>query len=652
VEPSLFSIACTTCRARLVVRDASAIGEIRECPKCSSFVHVLPPDGWEPPDGTAEKPAPQGDGRGAASRSAAGASTFAGCGASPAEASLDLVKPPDSPAETGLARAKPPPLPAGAAGSAPPAAGPTKWWVSPTELAWRRWLLWATIPPLGVVLGVAGWAMLGPGARPSPEPPPPETAVAQPEPVPPEAPEPPPVAPEPPIPAPQPAREAPDPAADSPSGPTQTDEPPKQGDPVQPEPELPGEMGEAAPPRSPGELSPGEARPVEPPAEQPPPDEAAPDEAPPAPRPAALPGLSDADVQTRLAVVVPAIEMSEMPLGEAFGLLGTLSTVPITLDADVLAPMELTLRDPITVRLSGATLGRAVAAAAEQVGLAPVVERGQVLVTAPAAFRREIRTMRYSVSDLTGSDPAALDELAAMIRRLVAPDRWEAAGGPGRLRVAGQTLEIDQTPAVHYEVIVFCEKLRVARGRLPRSRIDPERFTLATRSQRARAILDHPVTANFRHEAPLGQALGHLAVSAGADILIDRIALSAAGVTDQTPVSVAVEDEPLAAALDRLLHPLGLGYRVIDAETLQVTGRTLVDGRLEVEFHPVADRLARGGTVEGLIHEIKTGMGGAGWAESGGQAAILFDPPSGCLIVLQAQPVQRAVEGFLRKPPG
>ncbi len=53
MEKPLFSVSCTTCRARLAVRNKEAIGEILECPKCGSMVLIAPPEGWvfseEPP---------------------------------------------------------------------------------------------------------------------------------------------------------------------------------------------------------------------------------------------------------------------------------------------------------------------------------------------------------------------------------------------------------------------------------------------------------------------------------------------------------------------------------------------------------------------------------------------------------------------------
>ena len=46
MEKALFSVSCTTCRARLAVRNKEAIGEILECPKCGSMVLISPPEGW------------------------------------------------------------------------------------------------------------------------------------------------------------------------------------------------------------------------------------------------------------------------------------------------------------------------------------------------------------------------------------------------------------------------------------------------------------------------------------------------------------------------------------------------------------------------------------------------------------------------------
>ena len=63
VDKALFSITCTTCRARLTVRSAAVIGSIQECPKCGSMVQIVPPVGWKAAEaeGRPEESRPKAD---------------------------------------------------------------------------------------------------------------------------------------------------------------------------------------------------------------------------------------------------------------------------------------------------------------------------------------------------------------------------------------------------------------------------------------------------------------------------------------------------------------------------------------------------------------------------------------------------------------
>ncbi|MBN2217096.1 MAG: hypothetical protein JW719_06950 [Pirellulales bacterium] len=192
MEQSLFTITCTTCQARLEVRNESLIGQIVACPKCQSMVHITPPAGWSRegqaasseasavgpasparPPATKEPPAA----RPAASKPspaapAPGAST-------PAESSrwtraAGIVPPPlpkhRVPAEAGSAPAPTPataspdpsPTPASAAVPVPMAAG-----ISPIEQLWRKGLLWVGAPVAGLAIVVALVWMLSPDRQAS-----------------------------------------------------------------------------------------------------------------------------------------------------------------------------------------------------------------------------------------------------------------------------------------------------------------------------------------------------------------------------------------------------------------------------------------------------------------------------------------------------
>ncbi len=360
----------------------------------------------------------------------------------------------------------------------------------------------------------------------------------------------------------------------------------------------------------------------------------------------ARPPLPAIDVAARLAEPVPQLALSDVPLGQAVALLAQLGGVPLTFDPWGLESLGVSLRHPVSVRRDNAPLGELLESVLRERGLVYVAEAGHVVVTSPEAVRGELIRRRYSVDDLAANE-ASLGELARTVEDLVAPESWQSQGGPGSVQPGGGALNIEQTASTHHRVLVFCEKLRKARGLPVRSRFPSEWFDLATRRNRAADVLAQSVTANFREPHPLIEVLGHLGGLAGADIVLDRRALAADGLADTEPASVAIVDEPFEAALDKLLRPLGLAWRALDARTIHVSTQAAVDEAMELEFYPVApllDGLVTGPT---LIEQICTRIAGPTWSDAGGPGVIRFDAASRHLIVRHNQAVQAAVERLL-----
>jgi len=367
------------------------------------------------------------------------------------------------------------------------------------------------------------------------------------------------------------------------------------------------------------------------------------------PKPVAKPqAAADVDVRTRLAMPIPKIELPEMPLADAVALLAGMANVPVGFDPDAMQQRGATTRDRVGLSLSGTTVGQALEAIASSRKLTCVVQGGHVLVTSPADHRETLRVVRYPVDDLTGKDVQATSELARMVQKLVAPDAWQANGGSGTIAAEEGALLVNQTGSVHFQVHVFCQKLRTARGKPVRSRLSPELFTLATRADRAGAMLGHLVTVNFRQPTPLAEILVHLRRSSGAEILVDGPALAAAGMSESAKTTLVAQRQPLAAALGQALGPLGLGWRVVGPETVQVTTRQAVAARLELEFYPVGSLLARQ-EPPALIERLKGRVPGASWNGGGGAGVVLFDPLAQALLIRETQPVQIAVEAALKE---
>jgi hypothetical protein len=357
------------------------------------------------------------------------------------------------------------------------------------------------------------------------------------------------------------------------------------------------------------------------------------------------------DVASRLADPLAQLELTNIPLVKGVDLLAALGTLPITMDADAMAQLGVTPRDPISLDVHSTTLGKALETAVAQRGLAVAAENGQVLIGPPAEYREALRKVRYTVSDLTGDDKAAAAELAAAVRKLVAPESWQGGSGRGTIESDGSALVVLQSSDVHRQVLVFCEKLRNARHKPLRSHDDPQHFTLATRWDQARGMLDRPVTVDFHEPAPLVKILAFLTEATAADILIDRAALAAAETSDRVDGALTVKQRALGPALAELLRPLGLAYRIVGPAVLQVTTIEAADERLDIEFYPVGAWLAQGVSGPHLAERLKARVAATTWSDVGGPAEVYFDSPSRCLIVLQSQPVQVAIQRLLAAVP-
>jgi len=342
--------------------------------------------------------------------------------------------------------------------------------------------------------------------------------------------------------------------------------------------------------------------------------------------------------------VVPGVS-----LRDALKLVSQLSQVPITLDLDALAPLGITLDDQVTVRLSQTTLKAVLETIVASRGLAFTVEAGQILVTRPPKDRSVLRQFRDTVSDLTQDNPVAAAELVGLITKLVSPDSWQTAGGRGTIQVAGDALLVVQTTAVHDQVLTFCEKLRLARGKPLQSQNDPAKYHLATKLAQARSALSQPVSVNFPDPTPLTQIAADLEQVTKTPILINWLALSAERISPQVKGKLKAHDQPLARALDALVQPLGLAYRVVDGTMIEITTARAANSRLELEFYPIGDLLDKGWSQASLTERITSEVAQASWNEAGGMGILAIDEPSRYLIVLQSQAVQALLEASLAR---
>jgi RNA polymerase sigma factor (sigma-70 family) len=99
--------------------------------------------------------------------------------------------------------------------------------------------------------------------------------------------------------------------------------------------------------------------------------------------------------------------------------------------------------------------------------------------------------------------------------------------------------------------------------------------------------LDERISTNI-DEQPLGEAVSYLQNYTGLNIVIDPKALSEAGLTASSPVSLTVKQVPLKSVLKFLLRPLGLTYKIED-HVILISSPSAVSARTYNRTYYVGD---------------------------------------------------------------
>jgi DNA-directed RNA polymerase subunit RPC12/RpoP len=354
----------------------------------------------------------------------------------------------------------------------------------------------------------------------------------------------------------------------------------------------------------------------------------------------------DVDVARRLADPLPGIDTSGTPLADFVQLMSDLSTIPITLELPFL---PATAESEVVLRLTNTTVGKAIDEAIGRLRLQSIVVDDQLVIR--RSEPEKINPVRHPVKDLTGGDEQQMTELAELLKAVVEPTAWGEGEGAGSITAdaASGTLEIKQRRSVQFEVLTAIEKLRRARTpALPKvSQLDAAAFALETRWTRVKPLLEKTVSLNYSQPTRLLTILERLGQAAGVRIVVDWRDVASAGWNPSGEASLVVSSQPLAAALDALLNPLDLTWRIIDAQTLQVVTPARLVEQGELEVYKIGDLALDPASGEALLAKIRAALG-EGIFE-GGSSEIRYEEDGKCLLAWLSQPKQRELEALLAK---
>ena len=351
------------------------------------------------------------------------------------------------------------------------------------------------------------------------------------------------------------------------------------------------------------------------------------------------------NVNARLSDSLPGFDAHNLPLVDFLALVSRLSTIPITIDADALAAMGQSPNVPVQVHLEKTNVADLLESALEPLRLGYQVREGQVIVGSPPA--EKLRQVKYAVGDLIGDDPQALQQLAKLVQRMIAPGSWQSSGGRATMNAKGESARGRARRAVprrnSYVLRKTAHRSRPAAKEPPRSGAVCADFAKPARTNAVAAASDREL---LHVPCPFPRWRSGWAARPGPRCWWITRRSVRQEMTAESECSIVAMKKPLSGVLDELLKPLDLTWRVIDDHTLFVTTPQEAAARMDVEFYPVRE-LAADAAGHAFIGEIAGQVAPQLWGNLPEQGAMYFDAPGRTLVVRAPQRVQWQVETIL-----
>ena len=389
---------------------------------------------------------------------------------------------------------------------------------------------------------------------------------------------------------------------------------------------------------------------------------------------AKMPGLLESavpsiDSDARLALPIGELNFDQVRLIEFVRVIARMTEIPMTLDIDEMRPRSLSAHTPVSGQFSEATAGEILTETLATVGLQWITVDRQLLIF-PADIAGETAgeaDLTFDVSDFAErTEDLTPEVLAEMVQRLIVPEASVVVLSENRLSVVqgnavqGNAVQGENTRNTRKsqvrqrdDILRFLEQLRTIRQL-------PLRTELAGGALAPEAFgwdwVMMPMTLNHFRPVPLARIIAQVEEWTGLTIIIDHQSLHRA-LTPFASVQATVlcDQGTVNDVLELSLASVdlaALAYRIVDHHTLEIT--TMESARqpdkMVMEVHRF--ELQEDETPEDIVRSLRSAVFPDSWvvpefSETHHGGYIVIDHPSNCLLVRQSQPAQRQIRLFL-----
>ena len=347
------------------------------------------------------------------------------------------------------------------------------------------------------------------------------------------------------------------------------------------------------------------------------------------------------DITERLQQPVTSIRFEKAAIIDIVRAISDLSGVPMQLDIDELRARGVSVESPVSLQLQETTLAGIIEATLQKTRLSRHDGDNCVVFGYPDEQVTAMRTVRYDMSQLASleQNPISVEQATQWLSQLLLPPSQNPNVRDAAVAVDGNEIVVVGTSWLQDQARRLLLTLFYLRELEPETKLTPERLAPEVFGWDR---VNTPMSFNPVEPLSLKRAAWLIEQHTKVRLLIDHAALHEDGFSQETPVTCHVSNGTIDTVLREMLEPLGLTYRIVEVNAVEITTPDAAKRKMTIEaqhYSPLpADK-----TPESIAETIRQAFGGnTRWNDETG-GVIVIDEISGYMLVRQSQPLQRDI---------
>ena len=349
--------------------------------------------------------------------------------------------------------------------------------------------------------------------------------------------------------------------------------------------------------------------------------------------------------ETALQEIYPGISYQDQPLIDFARNLFSLTQVPFQLDSQAVLDGQLDPYVTISVAGSQTNISDLLTQALEAHNLEWNWNTDKNIVVISAKTSEQIEPYEIALDPILGITQDNVAKLINGIQLIIAPETWNTNGGSATIKFSESKLELEQTPAISRQVQSLIDKLTIA----AKLKADPQNKALAesltsvfTQSAKIRESDGKFYSLQLQ---PIAQILKQLRDEEGVTILLNWNEMAKENWNPNLRVPWLSKERSFEKTLRELTNSMGLAYRLVNQDTLEITTKQKYWSATRLEIYPCQKQLQKRYTGDQIIQFLKEGIAADLPRQSLTQ--VIYSPDYECVIAVLPDPLHIRVEKIL-----